>query len=84
VARLLDTDSLSQEQIPKDQDLYDDCNVAYKGSVIPVIMQDLRRSKEHIDRGAVSSQNNYIYLMLSVYSQRARASSLRSVQDAFL
>ena len=55
--------------------MYDDCNVAYKGSAIPVIMQDLRRSKEHIDRGAVSSQNNYTYLILSVYSQGARTKS---------
>jgi hypothetical protein len=52
---LLDADSLSQEQIPEDQDMYDDCNVAYKGSVIPVIMQDLRKSKTNIDRGKVSS-----------------------------
>jgi hypothetical protein len=81
---LLDADSLSQEQIPEDQDMYDDCNVDFKGSFIPVIMQDLRRSKEHINRGAVSSQNSYICLMLLVYSQRARTPSLRSLQDTFV
>jgi hypothetical protein len=40
--------------------MYDDCNVAYKGSVIPVIMQDLRKSKTNIDRGKVSSSIEYI------------------------
>ena len=40
--------------------MYDDCTVSYKGSVIPVIMQDLRKSRTNIDRGKVSSLTEYI------------------------
>jgi hypothetical protein len=38
--------------------MYDDCDVTHKGAVIPVIMQDLRKSKANIDRGKVSSSSN--------------------------
>jgi len=61
---------ISQEQIPDDQDPYEDCNVAYEGAVIPVIMQELRRSKENIDRGKVSFVVGYMSDAFSLFVKK--------------
>ena len=61
---------ISQEQIPDDQDPYEDCNVAYEGAVIPVIMQEFRWSKERIDRGKVSFVVGYMSDAFSLFVKK--------------
>jgi len=39
--------------------MYDDRNVAFQGQVIPVTMQELRRSKANINRGKVRLHHEY-------------------------